>query len=341
MKTYKRLFEKIISFENIFLATKKAQKGKRMKLSTARFNFESEKEILNLQAELKSQTYKPGAYRHFYVNDPKRRMISAAPYRDRVVHHAFCNIVEPLFDKTFIYDSYACRIEKGTHRALDRAQEFLRMNKYVLQCDIRKYFPSIDHQVLLSIIAKKIKDEKVLWLAELIIKSVASDEWRVESGLPIGNLTSQFFANLYLNELDYFVKFDLREKYYLRYMDDFLIFGNEKERLHRLKDEMGDFLEKNLCLNLHPKKSVVLLAKLGVNFCGFRIFKYYRRLRKGNIKLFVRRMKKQREQFRKGQIEIRDVSNSLQCWIAHASYGNTYNLRRRLFRGLVFSRTSL
>ncbi len=316
-----------------------------MKINVANFNFRLENELLRLEDELKNQAYKPGNYRHFYVNDPKRRLISAAPYRDRVVHHAFCNIVEPLFDKTFIEHSYACRVSKGTHRALDRAQKFLRVNNYVLQCDISKYFPSIAHRVLFCIIARKIKDKKVLWLSRLIIESMNSGEKTNHSplttnhstGLPIGNLTSQFFANLYLNELDYFVKFDLKEKYYLRYMDDFLIFGNDKAHLHKIKEEIGDFLGRNLQINLHPKKSIVISTESGVDFCGFRIFKDYRRLRKANVKFFVKRMRKMQKLFKAGRIEIKDISHSLKCWVAHASYGNTYNLRKRLFKKLVFS----
>jgi len=303
-----------------------------MKIDVAGFNFGLEGELLKLQDELRTQTYKPGNYRHFYINDPKRRLISAAPYRDRIVHHAYCNIVEPIFDKTFIYHSYACRLDKGTHRALDRCQSFLRANQYVLQCDISKYFSSVNHQILFSIIFRKIKDKKLVRLTELIIKSGAASV----KGIPIGNLTSQFFANLYLNELDYFIKFDLKEKYYLRYMDDFLIFGNAKNDLHEVKKEISNFLSRNLQINLHPKKSTVFPVKLGVDFCGFRIFKDYRRLRKTNVKLFSKRMKKLRGLFRQGRIEVKDISHSIRCWIAHASYGNTYNLRKKLLEKLVF-----
>jgi len=177
-----------------------------------------------------------------------------------------------------------------------------------------------------------------MWLTELIIKSTEEDLVSGSRlGVPIGNLTSQFFANLYLNELDYFVKFDLRERYYLRYMDDFLIFGDDKKHLQYIKQKIREFLEKNLGLNLHPKKSIVFPARLGVDFCGFRTFKDYRRLRKSNIKLFMRRMKEKRKQFRQGRIEMKDISHSLRCWIAHASYGNTYNLRKKLLGKLVFS----
>jgi len=361
MKTHKHLFEKIISFENLLLAAKQAQRGKRMKHDVVKFNFGLEGELLKLQDELKTQVYRPGAYRHFYVRDPKHRLISAAPYRDRVVHHAFCNVVEPLFDKTFISHSYACRIGKGTHKALDRCQRFIRANRYVLQCDISKYFPSINHRVLLSIIARKIKDEKVMRLTELIVKSVAkNDETRDErrgtkssfvqaseasgrlspfaQGIPIGNLTSQFFANLYLNELDYFVKFGLREKYYLRYMDDFLIFNKDKKYLYRAKEKISQFLGDSLKLELHPKKSIVFPVNLGVDFCGFRVFKYLRKLRKFNIKLFKTRIKKMQRDFFEHRITVGKVSDSIRAWIAHASHGNTYRLREGLMEKLVFVR---
>lgn len=337
-KTYKNLFEELTSFKNLLLAAGKSQKGKRMKPNTAKFNFFLEKELLRLQQELLSQTYRPGTYRNFFVYEPKPRLISAAPYRDRVVHHAFCNVIEPLFDKTFIFDSYACRIDKGTHIALDRAQRFLRANKYVLQCDIRKYFPSINHDILLSIIARKIKDEKVLWLAKLIIDSSPNlnqpTSQRVNEstshGIPIGNLTSQFFANLYLNELDYFVKFGLREKYYIRYMDDFLLFGNGKVHLNEKRAEIAQFLEDRLKLNLHSKKSNIFPARVGVEFLGFRIFRDYRRLKRENVKRFLKRMKNLQRLFSQGAVSVNEISNSLRCWVAHASYGNTYKLREKL-----------
>ncbi len=333
MKTYKHLFEKITSFENLLRAAKQAQKGKKMKHNVSEFNFGLEGEILKLQDELRTQAYRPGQYKHFYVKDPKRRLISAAPYRDRVLHHAFCNVIEPLFDRTFIYDSYACRIGKGTHKAINRCQRFVKASKYVLQCDIKKYFPSIDYKILLSIITRKIRDKKVIWLAELIINSMAN-----KTGIPIGNLTSQFFANLYLNELDYFVKFVLVEKHYLRYMDDFLIFGNDKKHLHKVKEEIAQFLGSALKLNLHPEKTTVLPVNLGVDFCGFRIFKYFRKLRKSNLALFKRRTKKMQRDFSKWKITLKEVSDSIKAWIAHASWGDTYRLREKVMKNLVFSR---
>jgi RNA-directed DNA polymerase len=171
VKTYRNLFEKLTSFDNLLLASVRAQKGKRFKQSTSIFNLNLEKELLKLQAELKQMTYKHGGYCDFFIYDPKMRLISAAPYRDRVTHHALCNVVEPLFDKTFINDSYACRKGRGTHKAVDRYTEFARKNEYVLKCDIQKYFQSIDHEILIGIISGKIRCEKTLWLIKEIMSS--------------------------------------------------------------------------------------------------------------------------------------------------------------------------
>lgn len=269
MKSYTNLYERVFSFENLLLSAREARKGKRYRDYAIKFYLDLEKNLLSLQEDLLTKTYSLGSYREFYIEEPKKRLISAAPYRDRVIHHALCNVIEPLFEPGFIYDSYACRKEKGTHRAIDRCQKFLRKSRYALKCDIVSYFPSIDHEILLGIMARKIRDRSLIELIGKILKSrVFSTEldWREtedlfcprerSKGIPIGNLTSQFFANVYLNELDHFVKDDLREKYYLRYVDDFLIFGDDKKHLFKVRDEIAAYL-KNLRLLLHPRKSVV------------------------------------------------------------------------------------
>lgn len=210
MKRYGNLWHQIIDWSNLLLAARKAQKGKRFRDNVLAFNYNLEPELFKLQSELKEQTYRPGAYRSFRIYDPKPRLISAAPYRDRVVHHALCNIIVPLIEKSFIHDTYANRVGYGTHRALARFIQFARSSRYVLQCDIRKYFPSIDHEILKQIIRRKIKCQDTLWLIELIIDSSNPQEPVVEyfpgddlltpllrrHGLPIGNLTSQFFREL-------------------------------------------------------------------------------------------------------------------------------------------------
>ncbi len=234
MKTFKNLFQKISSFENLLLAAHKAAKGKRENANVLNFFFKLEENLFQLGEELTRQSYRPGSYSTFRIYDPKPRMISAAPFRDRVVHHALINIIEPFFKRSFIFDSYANRVGKGTHKAIRRYQEFLRRYNFVLKCDIKKYFPSIDHEILKQLIRRTIFDQKTLWLLDTIIDGsnpqapildyFPRDELFTpfirRKGLPIGNLTSQFFANVYLNPLDHFVKENLRCQGYLRYVDD-------------------------------------------------------------------------------------------------------------------------
>jgi len=310
------------------------------------FDFNAESELLRLQEELLTQTYRPGPYRHFYIHEYKRRKISAAPFRDRVVHHALVNIIEPIFERRFIHDSYACRRGKGTHRAMARAEEFVKRYGYVLKMDIRKFFPSIDHQILRGLLARPIADSRCLWLIDLILNSgagVLDDEYEMTwfpgddllaalrpRGLPIGNLTSQFWANVYLNELDQFVKRELKCPAYVRYVDDFLLFDDDKTSLHQWKAEIVDFL-RSLRLTAHAKKSVVFPARSGVEFVGFRLFPTHRRLRRANVRAFVHRFRHLRDRYLDGDIEFDDLDRSVQAWIAHARHADTYRLRAHLF----------
>jgi RNA-directed DNA polymerase len=241
MKRYGNLWSQVIEFENLWKASRQAQKGKRFRESVLAFNHHLEQNLFELQAELQTKTYQPGAYRTFEIIDPKPRLISAAPYRDRVVHHALCNVIVPLIERSFIDDSYANRVGYGTHRALKRCVHFARSSRYVLQCDIRKYFPSIDHAILKDKIRHKLKCRDTLWLIDSIIDNGKLEEPALNYfpgdtlltplersiGLPIGNLTSQFFANVYLNGLDHFVKETLHVHKYLRYVDDFLLFADD------------------------------------------------------------------------------------------------------------------
>lgn len=169
MKRHKNLYPYIVEFENLFLAARKAQKGKRFQDYVLKFNYNLEQELIQLQNELISKEYQPGSYRTFYIQEPKHRMISAAPYRDRVVHHALCNVIAPIFESTFIRDSYANRVNFGTHRALKRFTKFARSSRYVLQCDIKKYFPSIDHEILKKLLRRKIKCADTLWLIVMLV----------------------------------------------------------------------------------------------------------------------------------------------------------------------------
>ena len=222
------MYPQVYDWVNLYHAYCKARKGKRGRIPAATFEYHLESNLVQLQIELREKRYAPGGYHSFYIHEPKRRLISAAPFRDRVVHHALCNIIEPIFERSFISDSYANRVGKGTHRALDRAQTFSRRYQYVLQCDLRQFFPSLDHAILRDILARKIACQDTLWLIEQIITSgegVLADQYQMHwfagddllaalrpRGLPIGNLTSQFWANCYLNPFDHFVKRELRCK---------------------------------------------------------------------------------------------------------------------------------
>ncbi len=220
MKSYNNLWPELCSYDNLFLAYKKARKHKTTKYYVIEFEKNLKENLLLLRTELLLHAYRPKPLVNFIVRDPKTRKISKSDFRDRIIHHALCNIIEPIFDKTFIHDSYANRINKGTLKALQRFDYFKKkvskndtVSCYVLKADIKKYFENINHEILLNIIKRKIKDNKVLWLIKLIINNHLEIS-KCKKGMPLGNLTSQFFANVYLNELDYFVKHDLKGEYY-------------------------------------------------------------------------------------------------------------------------------
>ena len=251
MKTYRNLYPQIIDFENLYLAFRKARKGKRDRPEVAAFEFDLEANLFQLQEELATQTYTPGPYRNFYMRERKLRLISAAPFRDRVVHHALCRVLDPIWERRFIHDTYACRPGKGTHRALDRCQHFARRYPYVLQCDVHQFFPAIDLTILRGKLARLIATTTCCWLIDRILDGgagVLAPMYEMEwfpgddllaplrpRGLPIGNLTSQTWANVYLDSLDQFVKRELKCRAYLRYCDDFLLFPTTRTQLHALE----------------------------------------------------------------------------------------------------------
>ena len=257
-KTYKHLYPQVTSFEAVYQAWRQARRGKRYTAAAASFERNLDVELLTLHQELSAETWQPGGFRSFTVHEPKRRKISAAPFRDRVVHHALINVLEPIYERTFIDDSYANRKGKGTHAALDRCTHYLRRFKYVLQCDVQQFFPAVDHALLKAALAHKIACEPTMNLCAQIIDSgegILTNEYTLRwfpgddlfgvdrpRGLPIGNQTSQFWANVYLNPLDQFVKHTLRCKGYIRYVDDFLLFADDKVTLHRWRVELIEFL---------------------------------------------------------------------------------------------------
>jgi retron-type reverse transcriptase len=335
MKTYNNLFGKIATWDNLLLAAHKASQGRRFDPAVARFHFRLEAELLRLQRELCEKTYRPGPYTTFMVYDPKARMISAAPFRDRVVHHALCNVMEPIFEKTFIHDSFANRKGKGTHSAIERYQHYARRYRYVLKSDVRKFFPSLDHHILKQAFRWKIRCVDTLWLADLIVdnsneqESVAEVEKLVGAslrrGLPIGNLTSQFWANVYLNRFDHFVKEGLRVAGYVRYVDDFVVFGNDKSELAYFKAQIAKYLAQ-LRLVLHPNKTHIHRTEKGVPFLGFRVWPRYRIAKKERVRRFERHLASAAQKFDAASLE-----QGLNSWLGQVRFGQSRRLEYRMF----------
>jgi retron-type reverse transcriptase len=344
MKRHGNLYSQITSFENLLLAAKKAQKGKRHRDNVLTFNFHLESELLQLQTELLDQTYQPQGYRTFQIHEPKPRLISAAPYRDRVVHHALCNIIAPLIESSFIPDCYSNRVGYGTHKAIRRFTHFARSSEYVFQCDIQKYFPSIDHQILKNILYQKIKCSRTLWLIDLIIDN-SNEQIPVydyfdgdnlltplrRRGLPIGNLTSQFFANVYLNNFDHFVKEKLKIKKYIRYVDDFAFFSNDRLELVQARRAIENYLA-SLRLKIHPIKSQIFMTKQGANFLGFRIFPTHIRVRNNNLRIGKRRIRLLGQSVYIGKTSTSAAYLSVLSWFAHLAHGNTWKLRSNILK---------
>ncbi len=345
MKPYTNLYPQICDWENIERAYRRARRGKRGRAPAADFERKLEDNLVELQNELAQQTYQPGAYNSFYIHEPKRRLISAAPFRDRVVHHALCAVVEPLFERCFVYDSYANRVGKGTHRALDRCQEFARCYPFALQMDVVQFFPSIDHALMHAALARVIADERTLRLCDVILDSgvsVQTEEYRMvyfpgddllavnrPRGLPIGNLTSQFWANVYLDAFDQFVKRTLKCRAYLRYVDDFILFAGDKRTLWAWRAEIVEFLA-GLRLTAHAERAQPRPVTEGLPFLGFTVFPTHRRLKARKATSFRRKFKQQVADVAAGHIPLDALHASVRGWVNHASHGDTWGLRRAI-----------
>lgn len=358
MKRHGNLWPQVTDFANLLQAARQAQRGKRFRDNVLAFNYNLEASLQSLQESLINQTYKPGAYKTFRIFDPKPRLISAAPYADRVVHHALCNIIIPLFDRGFIPDTYANRVGLGTHRALKRFTEFAGSSRYILQCDIQKYFPSIDHKILKAQIRHRIKCAETLWLIDLIIDASNEQEPVLHyfpgddllspairrHGLPIGNLTSQFFANVYLNGFDHFVKEHIRVHRYLRYVDDFALFSQDRAELVAARVAIEAYLT-SLRLKMHPIKSQLFETSNGANFVGFRVQPITEsipkrisiRVRNDNLRRARRRLQRLQQNYAQGLISQENLRQRLQSWNAHLLHGHTYRLRRKIYAVYGFS----
>jgi retron-type reverse transcriptase len=366
LKPYTHLYPQVCAWENLERAYRQARKGKRGRAPAANFERRLEDNLVALQDELLTQTYRPGAYQSFYIHEPKRRLISAAPFRDRVVHHALCNIIEPLFERRFIFDSYANRVGKGTHRALDRCQQFARRYPYALQLDVVQFFPSVDHAILQAELARVIGDEQVRWLCNQILASgqgVQAGEYHMvyfpgddlfalnrPRGLPIGNLTSQFWANVHMSPLDHFVKRELKCPAYLRFVDDLILFAEDKHTLWQWRTAVLDFLAHlRLMVHLqsahpHCRRPQVSGAEghprpvaEGLPFLGFTVYPDHRRLKAQKAISFRRKFKRLVQALAQKQLALEDLHAAVRGWVNHARYGDTWGLRRAVLGAFVLT----
>lgn len=348
-KTYGGIFERVITFDALYEAYLRARRGKRRTLAVMKFEQRLEEELIQLQNELIWGVYRTGAYRSFYVEEPKRRKITALTrFRDRVVQQALFAELEPIWEARFIGDSYGCRIGKGTHAGADRAQAMLRecLRKHgrihVLKADMSKYFASIDHAILKKLLRKRLREPRLLAVLDDVIDSYA-EPGQPGKGLPIGNLTSQLFANVYLDHLDQWVKCRRRERWYVRYMDDLVVIHPDKAHLQALRLDIERFVGDELALTTNHKTGVFPVAHRrgrGLDFLGYHLWPDRRRLRKASLKRFKRRLRRLQRQHAAGEISLPEVREQLHSWLAHARHGDAQPAVRKALNETVFRRMS-
>ena len=351
VEAYSCDFARVTAFANLLQAWRQAARGKRSAFGAAAFEDGLADRLLLLQDELRSGAYQPGAYTHFVIHEAKRRRISAAPFRDRVVHHALCNVIEPVFEAQFIADSYANRVGKGTHRAVARLQQFARRYRYVLRLDIVKHFPAIDHLILLDTLARTIDDPATLDLARRIVDSgagVLDQEYTPPffpgddllalcrpRGLPIGNLTSQFWSNVFLHPLDLFVRDELGCRGYLRYVDDFALFADDKPTLWRWKAAVREHLVGRR-LQFHAGSAQVQPVAQGIPWLGFVVFPTHRRVKARKVVAATRRLDGRYAAWQRGELSFAEFDASVQGWINHVRYADSWGLRTHVLSPFVF-----
>jgi retron-type reverse transcriptase len=341
------MFDRIASFQALCAAAQKAAKGKRRKPGAAGFLANLETNVLRLERELQDGTWRPGPYTVMEVRDPKPRRVSAAPFRDRVVHHALCTVVAPLLTRGFIPDSYANRIGKGTHRAVARYEHYRDRHAWCLRCDIYRYFPAIYHAILKADLRRRVRCARTLQLLDAIVEGSNPQEevnlyypgddlftpFERRRGLPIGNLTSQLFGNLYLDCLDHYIKEVLRAAGYVRYVDDFAVFANDRERLEGWRSRIDRFLVGRR-LSLHPRKTRLIPREQPTEFLGFVLLPDgRRRLPEDNVRRFRNRLRSLRDRYRAGTVACEEVIARVNGWVGHALHANTWRLRHCVFGG--------
>lgn len=334
MHKSENLFERIINLENLLLAWQEFKLGKSKKNDVQEFEMSLEYTLLELRDELRSQIWRPTAYQDFYVTDPKLRHIHKACVRDRVVHQAVFRVLYPIFEKKFIFDSYSCRIDKGTHKAVKRLETFCRklsrnyrQNIFVLKCDIKKFFDSVSHEILRRLIAKEVSDEKVLCLVDLIIYSFSVEAGK---GLPLGNVTSQLVANIYMNELDKFVKYVLKAKAYIRYTDDFVVVSKDRLYLESLIEPVKKFLNDFLQLQLHPKKVSLKKLSQGIDFLGHVVLPHHIVLRTKTKRRMLRKLFRKQALLKQGLLDKKHFNQSIQSYLGILRHCNGYKVEKIL-----------
>lgn len=321
------------------------KKGKRNKRDVLKFEFELEQNIFRLNSELERKTYKHGPYSSFYIKDPKLRHIHKATVRDRILHHGIFRILNPIFEPTFIPSSFSCRVGKGNHkgvRVLERmarkvSKNFTR-NCFALKCDVKKFFDSVDHRILLSFLAQRVKDESTTWLLKEVIGSFSTSQSDLFSkkGLPIGNLTSQLFANVYMNEFDQFIKHELKIKHYVRYTDDFIILSETNKDFPVLLAKIEQFLEEKLLLNLHPRKIEVRKLSQGIDFLGLVVRPHHKLLRTKTKNRVLKKLKSQAREYKQGTIGRLKFDQAFQSYLGLLSHANTHRFSQDLKNKIWF-----
>jgi len=323
-------YDEIISLDNLLEAWKEFLQGKRNKKDVQIFQMRLMDNIFALHDDLNNLTYKHGGYQAFKINDPKPRDIHKAAVRDRLLHHAIYRILYPFFEKTFIADSYSCQLNKGTHRAINRFRKFsykVSQNNiktcWILKCDIRKFFANINHEILLGILAQYVPDKNISRFLEEVVGSF-NTKGKDDVGLPLGNLTSQLFVNIYMNKFDQFVKHGLKAKYYIRYADDFVIFSGDKEWLEDRIETMRNFLRNELKLELHPDKVFIKTLVSGLDFSGWVNFCDHRVLRTATKRRMMKR------------ISENPSPETLNSYLGMLGHGNAEKLREDIFNNFVY-----
>lgn len=339
MKRKGNLYSQVLDLENLEAAWQKTHLGKRFDKEAMEFSHNAFENLLGIHNALVWKSYRTGNYKDFKVYEPKERLIQYLPLRDRVVQQALHQVIEPIFDKSFIFDSYACRTGKGTHKAMRRLQHFIRsaVNEhgegiYYFSGDISKYFPNIDHDVLFGLVNKKIKCPETLNLIKLLV-----DSSPLNPGLPIGALFSQLSANIYLNALDQFVKHTLRESFYLRYMDNFIVVHHDKAHLNEVYREIESFLNNVLRLKLNPKSTIGHI-KGGVDFVGYRVYRERVKIRRDSFERMQKRLRVMQQMLKVGKITHQDVKNRIASWLGHIKHADAFTLAQKLLGGAVFVR---